>query len=80
MTGGYNYPDKLSSTETLVDGAEAWTFAGELPVAMLGLRGVSLNNDIFMTGNIILWLLFKNILLLQEDMVEDTVTTFYIST
>ena len=65
MTGGYNYPDKLSSTETLVDGAEAWTFAGELPVAMDGLRGVSLNNNIFMTGKIIVYkLLFIIILLL----------------
>ena len=65
MTGGYNYPDKLSSTETLVDGAEAWTFAGELPVAMDGLRGVSLNNNIFMTGKIIVYkLLFIIILIL----------------
>ena len=42
-----------SSTETLVEGSEAWTEVGELPVAIIGLRGVSLNNNIFMTGNII---------------------------
>ena len=41
----------LSSTETLVDGSEAWAEAGELPVAIFGLRDVSLNNNIFMTGN-----------------------------
>ena len=44
----------LSSTETLVEGSEAWTEVGELPVAIIGLRGVSLNNNIFMTGNIML--------------------------
>ena len=39
---------------TLEEGAGSWTTAGELPVAMLGLRGVSLDNNIFMTGNIII--------------------------
>ena len=53
VTGGHN-DNYLSSTETLVEGAGSWTFAGELPVAMSGLKGVSLNNNIFMTGNIIL--------------------------
>ena len=42
----------LSSTETLVEGSSAWANAGELPVALQLLRGVSLNNNIFMTGNI----------------------------
>ena len=36
-----------------MEGSEAWTEVGELPVAIIGLRGVSLNNNIFMTGNII---------------------------
>ena len=53
VTGGYDH-GYLSSTETLVDGAATWSTAGELPVAMLGLRGVSLNNKILMTGNIII--------------------------
>ena len=46
---------------------------------MKGLRGVSLNNDIFMTGNIIIHkLLVMNILILQEDTMEIiTMTTFY---
>ena len=56
VTGGYDNGccpvQYLSSTELLVDGAGAWSPAGELPVAMLGPRGVSLNNNIFMTGNI----------------------------
>ena len=42
----------LSSTETLVDGSDAWTEKGHLPVAVSGLRGVSLNNNIIITGNI----------------------------
>ena len=67
----------MSSTETLVEGAGSWTSAGELPVTMKGLRGVSLYNNIFMTGNIIIHkLLVINILISQEDTVEDTVTTF----
>ena len=53
VTGGsHNGPQYLSSTELLVDGAGVWTPAGELPVAMLGPRGVSFNNNVFMTGNI----------------------------
>ena len=59
MTGGWgigttpqNY--HLSSTETLVDGKLIWLEVGQLPVAMRGLRGVSLNNDIFITGDIII--------------------------
>ena len=67
-----------------MDGAGSWTFhrmRRELPVAVKSLRGVSLNNDIFMTGNIIIHkLLVINIVILQEDTVEDTVTTFYNST
>ena len=36
-----------------MDGAGAWETAGQFPKAISGLRGVSLNNNIFMTGNII---------------------------
>ena len=52
VTGGWDNSG-LSSTETLVERDGAWISAGELPVAMDGLKGVSLNNNIFMTGNII---------------------------
>ena len=52
VTGGWDNSG-LSSTETLAEEGGAWTTAGELPVAMDGLKGVSLNNNIFMTGNII---------------------------
>jgi len=49
ITDGDNFTI-LSSTETLVEGSSAWANAGELPVALQLLRGVSLNNNIFMTG------------------------------
>ena len=82
VTGGRTGSNFLSSTETLEEGAGSWTPAGVLPVALFGLRGVSLNNNIFMTGNFIIHkLLVINILILQEDMMEIiTVTTFYNST
>ena len=58
MAGGWGSgsgsSNRLSSTETLVDGELIWLEVGQLPVAMSGLRGVSLNNNIFMTGNIII--------------------------
>ena len=50
VTGGSGDDDYLSSTEVLVDGTTSWMSAGELPVAMESLRGVSLNNNIFVTG------------------------------
>ena len=36
-----------------MDGGSEWTATGELPVVMDGLRGVSMNNKVFITGNII---------------------------
>ena len=54
VTGGYDGSGKgLSSTEVLVEGTTAWMSAGELPMAMGALKAVSLNNKIFITGNII---------------------------
>ena len=49
VTGGYN-DGKLSSTEVLKDGDLSWTTVGNLPKAVWGIRGVSLNNRIIMTG------------------------------
>ena len=49
MTGGFKL---LKSTEILVSGAGAWVQVSDLPtVTMEGLRGVSFNNEIIMTGN-----------------------------
>ena len=52
VTGGGVSP-WLSSTEVLVEGTSAWMSAGELPMAMGALKAVSLNDKIFITGNII---------------------------
>ena len=45
--GGYFYDD---STETLTAGSSEWVEAGALPSAMVGLRGVTLNNQFYVLG------------------------------
>jgi len=40
----------LKSTEFYVHGKAAWALAGELPSPRTGLRGASLNNNVFMIG------------------------------
>ena len=50
VAGGFN-GDRLSSTETLLDGAGAWSSVGNLPMAMSHLRGLSFQNKVIMTGN-----------------------------
>lgn len=42
--------ERTASTELLVHGDSSWSEAGPLPVAMTGLRVVSLNNQIISTG------------------------------
>ena len=54
VTGGYAVYDgyyRLKSTEILVKESSAWIEVGDLPVPIDGLRGVSFNNKIIMTGN-----------------------------
>ena len=46
VTGG----TYLSSTEVLTAGGDKWTFAGELPHALRGIKAVSINNAIIATG------------------------------
>ena len=41
----------MASTEILTHGDSKWTDVGPLPLALYGLRGVSINNKIIMTGN-----------------------------
>ena len=58
VTGGWDYSGTittnfLSSTEIYVEDTTAWTYVGDLPVGMYGLRGVSLNNKIIITGGIL---------------------------
>ena len=51
VTGGLNGNDYLSSTEILTDSGDSWTRAGPLPSPLTGLRGLNLDNTIFMTGS-----------------------------
>merc|ERR1712098_51488 len=44
-TGGY-----MSSTEVMEATATSWSFAGDLPSARRDLAGISLSNQIFLTG------------------------------
>ena len=49
MAGGYR-DNFLSSTEILVTLAGEWRTVGELPTAVNGLRGATLDNTVYMTG------------------------------
>ena len=51
VTGGYNNYAHLSSTELLLPGASSWRLSGELPSARSGLRAVTLDNKIVVSGN-----------------------------
>ena len=50
MTGGEYADIPLDATEILTEGDSEWQLTGNLPIGLLGLRGVSLQNRIFMTG------------------------------
>ena len=60
----------MSSTEILTEGSQIWKIVGPLPVAVFGLRGVSINNRIIMTGNIATILYHHNLNVLQADMMN----------
>ena len=51
VSGGYDVSNYLSSTELLVETASAWILTGELPSPRYGLRGATIDNKVFMTGN-----------------------------
>ena len=64
VTGGYGTKTytRLVSTEILVTGSDAWVLVGDLPTPPIdGLRGVSFNNKIIMTGNNSLILSFSKL-------------------
>ena len=51
MAGGSDSGDsRLSSSE--VYEADSWELVGELPVALLGVRGATLQNTVFMMGRL----------------------------
>merc|ERR1712227_42609 len=51
VTGGYSGYGNLVSTEILTSDENPWRQVGDLPTVPIdGLRGVSFNNNIIMTG------------------------------
>ena len=50
VAGGNVGAEKLSSTEILVTLAGEWRTVGRLPSAVDGLRGATLDNTVYMTG------------------------------
>ena len=53
MAGGHGYSNlnsNLDSTELLYDGASSWVEAAPLPIAMMAMRTVSVDNMIISTG------------------------------
>ena len=49
-SGGGAYPI-LASTEILHEGGDSWAEVGSLPQALIGLKAVSINNEIIATGD-----------------------------
>ena len=68
VTGGWD-PDNncLSSTEILTEGSQSWRIVGPLPYAVSYLRGISFNNRIIMTGNIVTIFYHNNLNIPQVD-------------
>ena len=58
VAGGYD-DSSLSSTETLVEGGQAWNFQQPLPSGRYGLRGISLPDTVIMTGKKVLTFTFS---------------------
>ena len=53
MTGGYNidgFDGRILSTEIMSSSLTKWSYVGNLPTAMNGLKGISISNQIFITG------------------------------
>ena len=52
MAGGYGNIRLSSTTEILVTLAGVWRTVGSLPTAVTGLRGATIANRIYMTGEL----------------------------
>ena len=50
MAGGENGTNYLSSTEILIEGEHHWKPAGSLPRSMVGMRAVTVDNNVILTG------------------------------
>ena len=49
VTGGYNV-NRIISTEVMSASGSSWSYVGNLPRAASGMVGISVNNQIFVTG------------------------------
>ena len=58
VAGGY---DGSYSTETLVEGGQAWNFQKPLPSGRRGLRGISLPDTVIMLGKKVLTFTFNRL-------------------
>ena len=68
----------MASTEVFTDGSQSWRTVGPLPYAVEGLRGVSINNKVIMTGNIATILYHNNLNVLQvEKMIMMMIMTLF---
>ena len=52
VTGGFN-GKSIISTEVMSSSGSSWSYAGNLPLAVHAPSGISVNNQIFVTGIII---------------------------
>ena len=53
VVGGFDQSwGKLASTELLVHGGTEWKMSGALPFGRSGVRGVSVDNKIFISGTL----------------------------
>ena len=71
VTGGIQYSDGyiyLDSTEVLSDLAGTWRLTGPLPSARSGLRAASVQNNIFVFGEIILYYNYIEHLIISDNL------------
>ena len=57
--GGYDVNKRLSSTETFHLGEDAWRESTALPRPLLGLRAATLDNIIYITGEMIMLIVWS---------------------
>ena len=71
VTGGEQYSGGriyLDSTEVLSDLAGTWRLTGSLPSARVGLRAASVQNNIFVFGEIILYYNYIEHLIISDNL------------
>ena len=54
VTGGWNQDNEnLDSTEIYQEGQRQWREVGPLPAGIMRIRGATLDNTVFMTGELL---------------------------